>query len=98
MCLCQGKLFAEMKSRISEVDSSVPALDGPYAYYSRYAAGNEHPIYSRVDRTDVEKWEARAPPPPSYLEILGIRYTHIRTCSEILGIFMLYALIIFINA
>jgi hypothetical protein len=64
-----------MKARISEVDSSVPALDGPYAYYSRYAAGNEHPIYSRIDRDDVDKWEAQSPPPPSYLEILGTIHT-----------------------
>jgi len=31
----QEKLFAEMKGRIKEDDSSVPAPDGPYAYYVR---------------------------------------------------------------
>src|SRR5690606_37050626 len=30
------KLFAEMKGRIKEDDSSVPSPDGPYAYYIRY--------------------------------------------------------------
>ena len=32
----QEKLFAEMRGRIKENDSSVPAADGPYAYYVRY--------------------------------------------------------------
>ena len=30
----QEKLFEEMKARISEVDSSVPVVDGSYAYLS----------------------------------------------------------------
>src|SRR3546814_2917838 len=29
------QLFAEMKARIKEDDSSVPSLDGPFAYYQR---------------------------------------------------------------
>src|SRR3954449_4434377 len=32
----QEALFAEMKGRIKEDDSSVPAPDGPYAYSLRY--------------------------------------------------------------
>src|ERR1044071_8890978 len=32
----QAKLFAEMKGRIKEDDSSVPAPDGPFDYYVRY--------------------------------------------------------------
>src|SRR5262245_24686140 len=35
----QAKLFAEMKGRIKEDDSSVPSPDGPFAYYSRYVVG-----------------------------------------------------------
>src|SRR3954449_10069202 len=31
----QATLFAEMKGRIKEDDSSVPAADGPFAYYVR---------------------------------------------------------------
>ena len=31
----QEALFAEMKGRIKEDDSTVPANDGPYAYYLR---------------------------------------------------------------
>src|SRR5687768_6636035 len=43
----QGKLFAEMRGRIKEDDSSVPAPDGPYAYYSSFVTGAEHPRYCR---------------------------------------------------
>jgi oligopeptidase B len=46
----QDKLFAEMKGRIKEDDSSVPAPDGPYAYYSSYVTGAEHPRYCRKTR------------------------------------------------
>ena len=46
----QAILFAEMKGRIKEDDSSVPAPDGPYAYYSRYALGAEHPVHARTAR------------------------------------------------
>src|SRR5215470_10305011 len=31
----QNVLFEEMKGRIKEDDSSVPAADGPFAYYAR---------------------------------------------------------------
>ncbi|MDZ4370258.1 MAG: S9 family peptidase [Phenylobacterium sp.] len=43
----QAALFAEMKGRIKEDDSSVPAPDGPYDYYVRYDLGAEHPIHAR---------------------------------------------------
>src|SRR5215470_791472 len=43
----QAKLFAEMKGRIKEDDSSVPANDGPFAYYSRYREGGQHPVICR---------------------------------------------------
>ena len=66
----QSTLFEEMKGRISEVDSSVPSVDGPYAYYSRYAAGNEHPIVARIDRGDVNSWDPEGAPLPSYVELL----------------------------
>src|SRR5262245_41395906 len=35
----QAQLFAEMKGRIKEDDSSVPAPDGPFDYYVRYELG-----------------------------------------------------------
>jgi oligopeptidase B len=42
-------LFNEMKGRIKEEDSSVPAKDGPYYYYSRYTLGAQHPLFCRRD-------------------------------------------------
>jgi len=46
----QAALFAEMKGRIKEDDSSVPASDGPWDYYVRYEKGAEHPIHGRRPR------------------------------------------------
>jgi oligopeptidase B len=46
----QEALFAEMKGRIKEDDSSVPSPDGPYAYYARYRTGGQHPILCRQPR------------------------------------------------
>ncbi len=43
----QQTLFAEMKGRIKEDDSSVPSADGAHAYYYRYRAGGQHPIACR---------------------------------------------------
>src|SRR5215813_1392473 len=39
----QEMLFAEMKGRIKEDDSSAPDPDGPYAYYVRYRKGGSTP-------------------------------------------------------
>jgi oligopeptidase B len=46
----QDQMFQEMKGRIKEDDSSVPTPDGSWDYYSRYAAGAQHPIYARRPR------------------------------------------------
>ena len=46
----QEKLFAELKGRIKEDDSSVPAPDGPYAYYSSFVTGGQYPRYARKAR------------------------------------------------
>ena len=43
-------LFAEMRGRIKEDDSSVPAHDGPFAYAVRYSEGAEHPMLVRTAR------------------------------------------------
>ena len=43
----QETLFAEMKGRIKEDDSSVPAPDGAYSYYSSYITGGQHPRFAR---------------------------------------------------
>ncbi|WP_174299620.1 S9 family peptidase [Caulobacter sp. S45] len=47
----QAELFAEMRGRIKEDDSSVPAPDGPFDYYARYETGAQHPVYARTPRS-----------------------------------------------
>ncbi len=44
------RLFAEMKGRIREDDSTVPVSDGPYAYALRYVEGAQHPRVVRIPR------------------------------------------------
>jgi len=46
----QAQMFEEMKGRIKEDDSSVPAADGPWEYYVRYNTGDQHPLYCRRPR------------------------------------------------
>ncbi len=46
----RDQLFQEMRGRIKEDDSSVPAPDGPYAYAVRYRDGGEYPIFVRTLR------------------------------------------------
>ncbi|MEX0839955.1 MAG: S9 family peptidase [Parvibaculum sp.] len=43
-------LFREMKGRIKEDDSSVPSPDGPFAYYTRFELGAQHPVFCRKPR------------------------------------------------
>ena len=45
-------LHAEMRGRMKEDDSTVPAPDGAWAYYVRYVEGGEHPLYCRTPRDD----------------------------------------------
>ena len=46
----QEALFAEMRGRIKEDDASVPDPDGPWAYYTRFETGGQHPVYARTPR------------------------------------------------
>ena len=46
----QATMFEEMKGRIKEDDSSVPAPDGPWEYYTRFETGAQHPFYCRRPR------------------------------------------------
>lgn len=50
----QKQLFAEMKARIKEDDSTVPAPDGDWAYFVRYVEGGEHPLFCRQPRNGGE--------------------------------------------
>ncbi|WP_417412285.1 S9 family peptidase [Hoeflea sp.] len=51
----QKTLFAEMRGRIKEDDSSVPSPDGPWLYGVRYVTGGEQPKYFRVPRGGGEE-------------------------------------------
>ena len=44
------RLFEEMRGRIKEDDSSVPATDGEFAYAVRYREGGEYPVFVRTPR------------------------------------------------
>ncbi len=46
----QDRLFAEMKGRIKEDDSTVPMPDGPWSYFRRYVEGGQHPLICRLPR------------------------------------------------
>lgn len=45
------QLFDEMRGRIKEDDSSVPAADGDYEYAVRFREGGEYPVYVRTPRS-----------------------------------------------
>jgi len=47
------ELFQEMRGRIKEDDSSLPSIDGPYAYLTRYRTGGEYPIIARKAAADI---------------------------------------------
>ena len=51
----QDALFAEMKGRIKEDDSSVPAPDGPFAYFTSFVEGGQHPLICREPRDGGER-------------------------------------------
>jgi oligopeptidase B len=51
----QAQMFEEMKGRIKQDDSSVPAPDGPFEYYVRYETGAQHPVYARRPRGGGEE-------------------------------------------
>lgn len=53
----QERLFEEIKARIKEDDSTVPAADGPFAYYRRFAVGGQHPILCRHGTAGDERTE-----------------------------------------
>ena len=53
----QKTLFAEMRGRIKEDDSSVPTKDGAYAYGTSFVTGGEQPRYFRIPRNGDVKDE-----------------------------------------
>ena len=50
----QKKLVAEMRGRIKEDDSSVPAPDGPFAYLRKFREGGQHELFGRMPRDGGE--------------------------------------------
>jgi oligopeptidase B len=50
----QKKLVAEMRGRIKEDDSSVPAPDGPFAYMRKFREGGQHEQFARQPRDGGE--------------------------------------------
>ena len=52
----QETLFAEMKGRIKEDDSSVPSPDGPFAYFTSFVEGGQHPLICREPRSGGERF------------------------------------------
>ena len=48
----RSALYDEMRGRIKEDDSTVPAPDGSWLYYVRYVEGGEHPVHCRAPRDD----------------------------------------------
>jgi len=46
----QKTLVAEMRGRIKEDDSSVPAPDGPFAYLRKFRDGGQHEMFGRTPR------------------------------------------------
>jgi oligopeptidase B len=51
----QEILFAEMKGRIKEDDSSVPTPDGPFEYFASYVTGGQYPRLVRKPRGGKEE-------------------------------------------
>ena len=51
----QATLFAEMKARIKEDDSTVPSPDGPFDYFSKYVKGGQYPLVCRQPRGGGEE-------------------------------------------
>ncbi|HEV7411550.1 MAG TPA: S9 family peptidase [Bradyrhizobium sp.] len=50
----QKMLVAEMRGRIKEDDSSVPAPDGPFAYMGKFREGGQHELLGRMPRDGGE--------------------------------------------
>ena len=50
----QETILAEMIGRIRADDSSVPVPDGPWAYYTRFAEGAQHPLHARRPSGDED--------------------------------------------
>ena len=53
-----NELFEEMRGRIKEDDQSLPNVDGPYAYLTKFRTGGEYPIFARKPAAETYNQEA----------------------------------------
>ena len=51
----QTQIFEEMKGRIKDDDSTVPAPDGEYLYAERYRPGDQHGLYVRTRKDSADE-------------------------------------------
>ena len=73
-------LYDEMRGRIKEDDSTVPAPDGDWHYYVRYVEDGEHPVFCRVPRDEESAEEVlldgnREAEGESYFRIAACRHS-----------------------
>ena len=50
----RAELMAGMRGRIKEDDSTVPAPDGDYDYFTRYETGGQYSVFARLDESGAE--------------------------------------------
>ncbi len=74
------KLVKEMRGRIKEDDSAVPAPDGAFAYYNRHREGGQHPLACRKalpDGAEVILLDGDAEADgKAYFQFGGWKHTH----------------------
>jgi oligopeptidase B len=79
----QKILFAEMKGRIKEDDSSVPVKDGPFAYGVSFVTGGQYPRYFRTPRdggdTQIILDGDKEGAGKSYFSLGGVDHSHDHT-------------------
>lgn len=85
----QEALFAELKGRIKQDDSTVPAPDGDWAYYQRFETGGEHPVICRRPRDGGQEqvlYDANAAAKDeAYFKLAGVEHSpdHARLVSAV---------------
>ena len=75
----RAALYDEMRGRIKEDDSTVPAPDGNWLYYVRHVEGGEHPVHCRAPRNGDGAEEVLL---DGNREAEGKRYFRIAACRH----------------
>ena len=81
----QAEIVAEIRGRMKEDDSSLPAADGPWDYRVRYETGGQHPIHVRTPRgaegpeevlLDIDRLAAEETARgASYFDVVDVQHT-----------------------